>query len=384
MSFLQIDKKAVSEAEGQAILEQTYSLQDPLGTPTLFLNPDDFSPHWLERAPKLLRALYGNEVPYSGKIKGEIHDRIDDFIDQGVFDDLDAAELENVVQKLHKGAEELSGVISAARLNPNEPKMTTRIHFRDVVKAHHFPEDEYDPPIRGVVVTPQSTVSAEMIGQYFAGNKVKTGTAMPGTNAQHQFNITWHEVGHGTGAGEPQTELMAALITRKAFEDTAMLSLNADGRAVRAMFQQANKRPDIMSSTGFTSERNKYGWPMVEVNDFAARLSAQSVDGLDEETIKSMRFQKFDHQGGHIKGASDALKWEDNNAFANRDLQTLGVIASGLAEKRSTPPEHAQIYARFALACERLLEGSPAYDDAGEHEAEQNYMTFDPDQFNLG
>ncbi len=383
MSFLQIDQKAVTEDEARVMLTQTYALQDPLGTPTLFLNPDDFSPHWLEQSPKFLQAILKGEPPNSGKIKGEIHDRIDDFVDQGMFDDLDEAQRDHVIKTLHKGALELTGIIGFARLNPDVPKMTTRIHFRDVLKAHYFPEDDYDPPIRGVVVTPQTSVSAGQMAKYFSGDYTDTAPEMPGTKSQHQFNIVWHEVGHGTGAGEPQTELMAGLITRKAFADNKMLSMNADGRAVRAVFQQANMRPDVMSHTGMTPERNKYGWPMVEVNDYAVQMNEAVIDGLDEDAIKRVRFQKFDHQGDAVKGASNALKWEDPAAFDNKDLAALGVIASGLAEKRSTPPEHAKIYSRFALACQRLLEGTPAYENAGEREAEQNYMTFDPDQFNM-
>ena len=60
--------------------------------------------------------------------------------------------------------------------------------------------------------------------------------------------------------------MIAAIVTRQAFADNRMLSMNADLRAIREIFKNADKDLDR-----FTAEKHtptKYGWPMVEVNDY--------------------------------------------------------------------------------------------------------------------
>lgn len=379
MSFIQIDKKAVTEQDAQDMLLQTYALADPLGTPTLFLNPDDFSNHGLQNMPKFVQSIFRSSPPYSGKIMAEVRDRIDDFIDGGAFEHLEGGQRKHVERLLKENAGDFEKIISEAKLNPHIPKMTTLIHFRDVFKAHYFPEEEYESPLRAVIVTPRKNLNAYDIRSYMTGLPVDDAPAsLPGTNAHHQFNITWHEIGHGVGAAEPQTELIAASVTKKAFEDCSILSMNADARAVRAIFKHANERVDQTKSGGLIRERDKYGWPMVEANDYIVQVSQDAIDSLSEDNLVRMRFQKFDHLGQSVKSVSDALKWEDRKAFHSRDLQRLGSIAQAFSEKRSTPSDQAQIYDRFALACRRLSIGEDAYDNAGDHPSEQKRITFSP------
>ncbi len=390
MSMLQIDRKAVTEEDAKAVLAGTYALSDPLGTPTIFLNPDAFSPTLLESAPLWMRKTF-HDTAYNHTRQSQISGIIDDFVGAGHFDHLSDEEQQRVIKVLKDSVPELSQLVGSARVLYEEQRTTMRGHLNDRLKAHHFSPfpEEYKAPFRSVIITPRSSWTPEdtapyLIGPYQGSEK---SAGMPGFGAQYQFNAVWHEIGHGTGAAEPQTEMMAALVTKQAFEDTRILSVQADLRAIRSVFRHSILRDDANSISasgqieGQVREREKYGWPMVEVNDYVQGLPVSTVDALSEDDIKSIRFRRFDHIGNTLKTAADILKYEDPEGYEAKDLQSLREAALYLADKRSTPEEHAQIYERLALACERVLIGEEAYDNAGDYESEQRFMTFQADEF---
>ena len=390
MSMLQIDRKAVTEEDAKAVLSNTYALSDPLGTPTIFLNPDSFSPTLLEYAPPWMRKAFHNTA-YNHTRQDQIRGIIQDFFDAGHFDHLSDEEHERVARVLEETVPELSQLIGSARILHEEPRTTMRGHLNDRLKAHHFAPvpEEFKAPFRSVIITPRSAWTPEDIPAYLIGSYQGSENAagMPGFGAQYQFNSVWHEIGHGTGAAEPQTEMMAALVAKQAFEDTRFLSVQADLRAIRSVFRHSILRDDPNSISangqinGQVREREKYGWPMAEVNDYVQGLPVDMVDALSEDDIKSIRFRRFDHIGDTLKTAADILKYEDPEGYETKDLHSLREAALYLAEKRSTPEEHAQIYERLALACERVLIGEEAYENAGDYECEQRFMTFQADEF---
>ena len=55
MSLIQIDKKAATEAEAQAILKASYALFDPFGIPVLHIKPEDIQSHWTGFVPSFVQ-----------------------------------------------------------------------------------------------------------------------------------------------------------------------------------------------------------------------------------------------------------------------------------------------------------------------------------------
>ncbi len=100
MSFIQVDKKAVTEEEGQALIEQTYALMRPLGTATMFIQPKDFEPHWLEKLPTILQnPLIG--FSNNKDIRDQLTEQTRQFYLDGHLSHLDSEPREEAVRGLH-------------------------------------------------------------------------------------------------------------------------------------------------------------------------------------------------------------------------------------------------------------------------------------------
>ncbi len=195
----------------------------------------------------------------------------------------------------------------------------------------------------------------------------------------------WHEIGHGTGAEEPQTETMAAIVTRKAFEESTCLSAFADLRAHRAVLRHDNIDKD---SHIMVPEREVYGWPMVEVDDYIAQLSQETIDAMSEEDVMNIRHQPFAHLGNSVRMVAALLRDNFEEAWVTGDLKQLGTAAGEIKNSPILKDDEKQIAARFQLACERLYYGAPAYEEGNDFideellESERKQpLTFKPGEF---
>lgn len=366
MSIIQIDKKAVTEEDARAILDATYGLKDPLGIPTLFLRPEQFSPHWLERWPPFLKAALKDTVAVSDKIENEVKHAVDDFLKSGALDQL--GRIDGAVSRVHLQAatDKYASAIAQTRLNPHLDRAVTYIQYVDLRKPQHSDSFDYESPLHATIIAPHANVTAYNVIHNMIEGAKGLAQDLPGTNAQFQFNQLWHEIGHGVGADEPQTESIAAVMTRRAINGTAVLEVSADARAVRSIFRHAMDRRDSREMSRIVPEREKYGWPMVEVNDHIATLPEETIATLTEDQIIAMRFQPFDHKGETVKQVADALKAADSRGYRTRDLHTLEQTAQKILKSGALDANGHQILERFQLATHRLTIGIAAYMPAHE------------------
>ncbi len=371
MSIIEIDEKAVTEEQGQEMIARTLAMPDPLGIPTLFFNPDDFSPHWLESLPGFLtNMLYG--AASNGRIEKEVRARIDEFETASGLSTDDASSLQ-------PKAKEIAQIILNAKLNP-----------KDLHTAAAWPQSEaafpphllvplaYQEPSRNAITISKVETAEQMHASFFA-KKPSDISTRPGPDSAYRFFTIWHEVGHGTGATEPQTETIAAIATRKAFADTAVLKAQADVRAVRAILRGKNVEDRDADSNRFGFEADEedkrpevlqYGWPMVEANDYVAGLREETIDALDEQQIKQIRHQLFDHLGELVSHLSTLLEKQDPEAFRDADFAALDYTAAKYrkeAEQGGAGKDFMQILTRFQLAARRLHVGAPAYQEGTNH-----------------
>lgn len=366
------------------MIDQTYGLTHPLGIATIYLKPEEFSPHWVEDMPAILRR------PLSGfssnkTTRAEITDKITQFYEDGHLDHLPSEPRHQAIEKLHDDTKEFAKLIVKTRLRPNSlNNMGALPHPDDFRNPEDATPEDYRPPVRSVIVMPFETTGGKYIHEAMVNNGAELPDR-PGTDAQYHFNALWHEIGHGTGAMEPQTETIAAVVTRKAFEDTTCLSAHADARAVRAITHHFGLADDEQV---IIPERESYGWPMVEANDYVQGLPQSIIDGMDEEAITNIRFQKFDYIGESVQMVAEMMRDYSEEAWITGDLEQLGNVAGEIKNSLFLDETEKQIAARFQLACERLRHGAPAYEQGNDlideellESEHQRPVTFDPGEY---
>ncbi len=386
MSFIQVDKKAITEEEGQALIEQTYGLMCPLGTATMFIQPKDFEPHWLEKLPTILQnPLVG--FSNNKDIRDQLTEQTRQFYLDGHLSHLDSEPREEAVRGLHDDIKHNADLVLKSRLTPSEIKhMGALRHLDDYNPPHTIKADAYKPPIRSVIMLPFEQVNGDVLHRrLLRQDETDVTPTRPGMNEQYHFNALWHEIGHGTGAEEPQTETIAAIVTRKAFEDSTCLSAFADLRAHRAVLRHDNIDKD---SHIMVPEREVYGWPMVEVNDYIQGLPQETIDAMSEEDLINIRHQPFAHLGNSVRMVAALLRDNFEEAWVTGDLKQLGTAAGEIKNSPFLKDDEKQIAARFQLACERLYYGALAYEEGNDFiddellESERKQpLTFKPGEF---
>lgn len=386
MSLIQTDKKAATDFDARVMLEATYSLQDPLGTPTLFLRPEHHSAHWIEYWPSILRDALKDTVGPSHTIEREVRSAVDDFVKSGALESLDNVDRAVSEARLGHSVEMFAKDIAKSKLNMASASMRAYTQRRDFEKPHSVGEESFQPPMQMTVITPHEELSTAVLMNQLTDRATGLSDDLPGTDAQYRFNALWHEIGHGTGAAEPQTEAIAAVMTRRAIEGTAVLQVNADARAVRAVFRHSTERPDILNPGETIADNTKYGWPMVEVNDHIASLPQSTIDQMSERDIAAISFQKFDHMEDTVTEVAEKLKAINPAAFRTKNLSTLDAAAQYLRDSSQLSEEGEQVLTRFQLAARRLNVGTAAYmpDSRYIDEALRKVQDKDPLTFEAG
>ena len=340
MSYIQIDKKAATDAEAQALLDQTYALFDPLGTPTLFIRPEDFP---IQSTDAI---IFSNLASVSKTdFKRAEHSRINKLVSKKmeVFKPLDLSDsFSGIAKKLDRD-------IVNSQLKPNDLSVDLAYNIRlskFAETAEQYDHQKYIQPSFSVVFSsPSRSTLSNILAHFKIDSKVSIGTS-----SQLRFIALWHEIAHGTGAGEPQADIIMATLTRQAFEDNQMITVFADLRAFDALLQAKKKA-------------ERYGWPMVEANDYILRLPEGMINSMSEQNIKDMRFQKFDHLADTVFEVSDMLKEQVVEKLHTRNLLGLSLAAQELREDMniSLTNNQMQILTRFELATRRLHHGEAAY-----------------------
>lgn len=352
MSLIQITKKAATREEARELLDTSMALSDPFGAPTFVLKLEDFSldPVNREQDVRLVLEAYRaftQEYPHMAR-----HER---YVPNHVLRDFG----------------EIAGgdvIFSSTAINyPVEGDDPTE-------EAHLYTPETYTPPGVNIVLVP--SVDLTMSQDRTSYDSAINHHDLPGTPEQWQAKSLWHEYAHGTGAGEPQAETMAAFVNRKFFANNPVLQANADHRAFRCIFGYAN--PVL---------RETYGWGMVEGNDYAARFAEDQIDPMTEADIRRISFQKFDSLADRVLAMGAVLEHLAKADFSNKNLPILAGWAQALANHPEIKdPQDLRILKRFQLACTRIHLGNVAYvegndliDPALAAVAEEVPMTFTPE-----
>ena len=368
------------------MIDQTYGLTHPLGIATIFVDPKNFEPHWLEKMPRILRnPLIG--FSNNQGLRDQLTEQVRQFYVDGNLDHLESEPRGEAIRELYADVKQHADLVLKSRLDPTSLKyMGALRHQDDYNSPHTIKADAYKPPIRSVVMLPFEQVNGDVLHKRLLRLDDKDVLpSRPGMNEQYHFNAIWHEIGHGTGAEEPQTETIAAIVTRKAFSDSTSLKAMADLRAHRAVLRHDHIDDD---SHLIIPEREVYGWPMVEANDYVLRLPQETIDAMDEGDLINIRHQPFSHLGSSVRMVATMLRDHNPEAWITEDLESLGNAAGEIKNSPFLKDDEKQIAVRFQLACERLRLGSVAYEDGNEFidaellESEyQEPLTFKPGEY---
>ncbi len=383
MSLLQIDKKAITQDDARALVDQTYGLIYPLGVPTVHLKPQDFKPHWVEHVPSFCRDDFASAVLTlpTNYGKAEMRAGVENLIKYGHLDRHPPHVIDDV---LNRKQFSIGHDIIRSRLYDKNMHMYALPTYYSQQEGHDQDDaygDDADP-VLNFIVSPGANANMHDHISGLANVPISSlATSLPGYVEQHNFFYLWHEIGHGIGATEPQTEMIASIVSRQSFEDTAFMAMNADARAVHSM---------VNSSEYIT---NLYGWPLVEVSDYVRHMPESRLSEIDEHDLRDLAYVEFDHLKDTVKEARNLIRSSAGGycAIRNRDLLGMDAYAGAAYYTKDMSDGARQLLQRFRLACERLTLGKVAYEEPENYVSQELLdsekkapMTFDPDDIIIG
>lgn len=342
--LLTIDKKAATEAEAKKILAQSYTFcatDKPYGVPVLILRPETFN---VKGQPDDI-----------GNVQSQYHSRLSRFLrkigeDQGVG--------QSLLRESSNGRTIVSttNTLIAARLDENymyaSCKAITKGGFAQ--NADHYTPRAYQAPSFAIIQAPRKDLDGvKRLAYMLDAEKVNLAPDLPGMAAQWQFLDLWHEVGHAAGAGEAQTEKMAAVMCRKAFNDASFLQAEADIRYVKAILFSDDEEV-----------RERYGWGMGQAVDEICALSDAEIDALSDEDIRDMRHERYDARGAITQKIGAALRQDIGADKMNGNhLAEIASAAENLLSGafKNAAQKEKQVIERFHLAVTRLSQGARGY-----------------------
>lgn len=349
MSLLQINKKVITEEDGQLLIDQTCSMRAPLGTPTEFIRPEEFDRCSVKPKNPYLSLL--TSCFSTLRMEWKAIKKTSSFLSQGGYG------------REHSRSEELSvgvsGEIISKVVDPRKKYLADSSSIFEEgfeKKAHYYSPDVYKQPKSSLIkMFPNNASCKDMMGHALKASFMKR--SFPGFDAQVQLFVLWHEIAHGAGAGEPQADAIAAVVNRQAFEDHNVLRVWSDYRALSTILDCSHpNKAEVIEGLG------KYGWPTVEAVDYIGGLPQATIDQMSEGDIKNIRFQKFDHMTESVLDIGGRLRRKaGEEAFKARDFEALERTALELCDDEDFGVKEQQILKRFALACRRFSVGEGAY-----------------------
>ena len=347
--LLSIPKKAVTEADASHILEQAYNLERPFGTPTIILNSEhlylghDFTQEYLNWSHKNNMFSYGSNRRPLSVIFSEALKKCPEFNDDDVLG----------IQTVLCNANSAASAVNDVLMGECRASADRVLNAQYSKYAHHYRESIYEPPAFNTIFIPRQGFSAH---EWFASNlkatKHEMADYLPGHNSQYHFFILIHEMGHGAGAGEAQTDMMAAIACRQAFANTDFISAWSDIRALSLLYNM-----------GGALQAQGYHWSMVEGLDHVIAMDQSTIDAMGEDDIKALRFKSFPHtdeQLASIQVVFDAASANGScdfiNAYKHKNLPALARTLQDLSTANLSDDTRI-IASRLALAAKRL--GTP-------------------------
>ncbi|MBI1300522.1 MAG: hypothetical protein GC137_02590 [Alphaproteobacteria bacterium] len=353
MSFIQISKKAVTEADARALLDASFALSNPFGVAVIHL---------------------------SGRFACAQ-------VEKDEFDATKARVVDFIRQNAPKAC--VKGVVAATNMWVND----TFPEDNTILNRHEFgafcmqvrPDDlvdygdrhddpsTFEKPEAALIVMPNSDITVTKMQSHFFATKLKP---LPGSTAQGHFHTLWHEYAHAGGGNEPQADAIAAVMCRRAFRNNQYLQVHADQRAV--------------STVLWKGTRQRYGWGCVDATDYGFNLASGVAEGMREDDIENIKFQKFDPLIQTVGEVYDKLL-EHDVTYAVRAgcgfTEMAGAAISAL-HHTNLSEQHGRILRRFQLACTRLSIGRAAYKEGNDlvdpellASSEEPPISFKPGQY---
>lgn len=248
MGVLRVSKKAVSLADAEEVLEASRKFEYPFGERVHYVANEDF---YTEKS-KVVRTLSnifkkaaeektGNKIPP--------HAHFDNFILEHEELIARSQEPDNFGAFKYIIGVDLTTNVESLRISA---QFAVGLPANDSLKSYglNYVEDEDDTPLNSKKI---------------------------------QFFAIWHEYAHLTGCKEPQADMIAALMCRQNFEDTAILELIADSRIIKTL-------------CGHEDVLNKYGWQTTQALDYVIGLDQDTIDSLNEFNMWEVAEMDFDNQ----------------------------------------------------------------------------------------
>lgn|GEM_PF-2723350 len=187
MSVLQIDKKAVTEADGQRLIDQTCGLRTPLGTPTEFVRPEEFKGREINVKNPYLYLLVSSINNFFAGLRA-IKKTLS-YLSKGGYG------------RKHPASEVLFVKVSDEILNkacdPRKKYLVNSLCIREKQfekHAHTYSPDTYKEPKSNLIKMFSPDASSKVLMEH-ALEIPCLKYSLPGLNAQWQFFTTWHEIG---------------------------------------------------------------------------------------------------------------------------------------------------------------------------------------------
>jgi hypothetical protein len=335
MSLLQVQKKAETDGEIEALIQETLRLQSPFGVPTLFLTESDFynvnfaSPD----AHKKIRK----------QIRKKIADADDEFrMAYYVIRDNYGAELTLSLNKLNLSQSvytTFSSNSTARGLCQTVPSSVRFFHGF----AHEYPPEIFNDPLLSFIIMPLKSKEQDPMSAY---------------KNHLDFSVLWHEIGHTIQAGEPHADMISVIMTRRHLKPSFIAAYRADYRA-------------LTSFAGTTNEfyLKNINWHVIDAMDYTAKLPQKTIDTINADQIKSLRLLKYrPTYEPFMQSCTSMLKKMNGSPWlqsfhddCNQLVDASEHFLKKWADRKGTP-EYA-IVQRFNLAATRLSIGADAYKD---------------------
>lgn len=326
-------KKAVTEDDAQRILDESYSFceqHSPYDVPVLILRPEEFAD-----------CVDGTPIDY-GNVQSLYAQRLSVFLKSHNLSDTSM----------------LRSLTNGRQINPVTVNLVNANRDKDVMYSGIFSSASGNGKLQApfaVIQAPKATMTAKDRLAYMLDMEVANlASSYPGAPAHWQFLDLWHEIGHATGAGEPQTDKMAAILARKAFADASFLQMEADIRYAKAVLYSHDKY--IV---------NEYGWGMGDAIEDVLAMPEQAITDITSSEIKNMRADAYNSFSSDVRHVGRMLRAEiGKKHFVADHLPDIARTTTSLLRKGvfgEAASKRYEIASRFALAAERLSQGNDAY-----------------------
>ncbi len=335
--MLKILRQAATEAEAKDILTASQHLPAPFGVPVLLVDPALYA----------RKTFFSHPVGSLKKAQQIIGARLDACIAQCP----PASENDSAESTLLSVAD--TGYFRDTRANIEKKILDTIQAFESMPHGNQFIAAAY--PLESPRISIAFFHSPDADTAFAANgidNRGKKLPRYPGYEAQHLFQILWHEFAHSvSGSNEPGAEKLSSMVCRYAFKDCTFLKVHADQDAVQSILRFNDE-----------SFLEKYGWPCVEAIDKQQAL--QTPPTWDDIMRAASTAWATPHVSriADIRAVGAAVHSTSRPSFLFKDMSGMADAAAAYVQRgNAANAAQQEIGERFALAAQRLAIGEKAY-----------------------